>query len=74
MNAAAGAPPPFPWGAVLHTGLCLLRLPPSVFWAMSPREFFAAAGGLMPHGKAPSRSRFEALAAAFPDRRASYGE
>ena len=25
---AAGAPKPFPWDAALHTGLCLLRLPP----------------------------------------------
>lgn len=66
MNAAAGAPKPFPWGAALHTGLCLLRLPPPVFWAMTPREFFAAAGGLRP-AAGLSRGGLEALMAAFPD-------
>lgn len=65
---AAGAPKPFPWDAALHTGLCLLRLPPPVFWAMTPREFFAAAGGLRPPASAPSRRDLAALMAAFPDR------
>ncbi|MCX8998460.1 phage tail assembly chaperone [Rhizobiaceae bacterium BDR2-2] len=68
MNAAAGAPKPFPWDEALHTGLCLLRLPPPVFWTMTPREFIAAAGGLRPRGLGPSRPAFEALMAAFPDR------
>lgn len=34
---------------------------------MTPREFFAAAGGLKPRGAGPSRGDFEALMRAFPD-------
>ncbi|MGG2476230.1 rcc01693 family protein, partial [Rhizobium sp. BR5] len=36
---------PFPWAAVIHTGLCLLRLSSETFWLMTPREFFAMTGG-----------------------------
>lgn len=67
MNTAAGAPQPFPWAAVLHTGLCLLRMPPNTFWTMTPREFFAAAGGLKPRGDAPTRTDLAGLMAHFPD-------
>ncbi|MBB4104855.1 rcc01693 family protein [Allorhizobium borbori] len=69
MSAAAGAPGPFPWGEALHAGLCLLRLPPAVFWAMTPREFFAATGGLKPRGAAPARGDLDALMREFPDRK-----
>ncbi|WP_349017674.1 phage tail assembly chaperone [Rhizobium sp. 32-5/1] len=35
----------FPWADVLHLGLCLLRLSPTNFWAMTPREFLWPAAG-----------------------------
>lgn len=51
-------------------GLGVLGLPPSVFWAMTPREFASAvrgrtgAGG---QGRAPDRARLEAMMARYPD-------
>jgi uncharacterized phage protein (TIGR02216 family) len=49
LNAAAARStdartPPFPWGAVLHFGLGLLRLPTDVFWSLSLRELSALGG------------------------------
>ncbi|OJF95909.1 hypothetical protein AX760_18910 [Pararhizobium antarcticum] len=58
---------PFPWADVLHLGLCLLRLSPSDFWAMTPRELFAAGGWCKPRVGVPDRSGLEALMGAFPD-------
>jgi len=60
-------PGPFPWASALHTGLCLLRLPPSIFWAMTPVEFYAAAGGLAPSAAALSRAGLAEMMARFPD-------
>ncbi|WP_455272249.1 rcc01693 family protein [Rhizobium herbae] len=60
-------PPPFPWGPVIHAGLCLLRLSAKDFWLMTPREIQAALGGLRPAGTVPDRFGMEALMAAFPD-------
>lgn len=68
MNAAAGeaATRPFPWSAVIHTGLCLLRLSSETFWRLTPREFFAMTGGnAVPHG--PDRQEMEAMMRRFPD-------
>ena len=52
----------------MAAGLGLLRLPPSVFWAMTPRELAAA---LAWHtGGAPTpltRAVFQDLRAQFPD-------
>ncbi|URK88205.1 phage tail assembly chaperone [Rhizobium sp. RCAM05350] len=71
MRAAAGKAdglsPPFPWGPVIHAGLCLLRLPAQDFWSMTPREIQAALGGLRPAAAVPARSGVEMLMAAFPD-------
>ena len=71
MKAAAGeaglGPLAFPWEAVIHAGLCLLRLPANDFWAMTPREMQAALGGLRPGSAAPDRGGLEALMEAFPD-------
>ena len=36
-------------------------MPPQTFWTMTPREFFAAAGGLKPRGDAPSRRELAGL-------------
>lgn len=62
---------PFPWDAVLHVGLGLLRLSPRDFWRMSPREFAAAAGALHPTAAgAPGRlvrRDLEKLIERFPD-------
>ncbi|MCV9963462.1 phage tail assembly chaperone [Pararhizobium sp. BT-229] len=69
MRAAAGegVQEPFPWGAAMHAGLCLLRLPQRDFWAMTPRELWAAMGGSRPRGPVPERAGLEALMGAFPD-------
>jgi len=54
----------------MEAGLGALRLPPSVFWAMTPRELDAALRGAfgvrLPH-VAPSRSELAALMGAYPD-------
>jgi uncharacterized phage protein (TIGR02216 family) len=52
---------------VLHTGLCLLRLSPDTFWAMTPVEFFAAAGGMVPRAAGFSRDGLAEMMARFPD-------
>ncbi len=59
---------PFPWRSVLHIGLCLLRLPPQDFWALTPIELFAMAGGLKPQPPRLDRAGLEALMRVFPDR------
>jgi uncharacterized phage protein (TIGR02216 family) len=51
----------------MHTGLCLLRLSPKDFWALTPREFFAASGGFLPRAPAFSRGGLDALMRDFPD-------
>ena len=71
MNAAAARstdarPQPFPWGAALHFGLGLLRLPPNIFWALSVREFLALGGG-MRSGDGIDRRGLEALMEKWPD-------
>jgi uncharacterized phage protein (TIGR02216 family) len=57
----------FPWDAVIHVGLCLLRLPPKDFWALTPVEFFAVAGGARTREAVMARDGLEALMRAFPD-------
>ncbi|MCO5083441.1 MAG: phage tail assembly chaperone [Rhizobiaceae bacterium] len=50
-------------------GLGVLRLSPSAFWAMTPREFERAVNFTMPkRGEAPGRAVLSRLMAAFPDR------
>jgi uncharacterized phage protein (TIGR02216 family) len=58
---------PFPWDAVLHAGLCLLRLPPADFWALTPVEFFVMTGGTRPRGMVTGRAELDELMQAFPD-------
>lgn len=56
----------FDWAALMAAGLRGLRLPPEVFWRLSPAEL----GFLLGHGTgaAPlTRERLEALAQAYPD-------
>jgi uncharacterized phage protein (TIGR02216 family) len=57
----------FPWDAVIHVGLCRLRLPPRDFWALTPVEFFAMAGGARSRETVMARDGLKALMRAFPD-------
>jgi uncharacterized phage protein (TIGR02216 family) len=55
---------------VIHVGLGLLRLSPRDFWAMTPREFAAAAG--LSGGSSsppPTRDDLVRLMREFPDER-----
>ena len=69
MTAAAGGreAEPFPWEAVMHAGLCLLRLTPDVFWRLTPVEFFAMTGGLRPRSPEMGRDGLEGLMGRYPD-------
>ncbi len=63
-------PEPFPWDEAMEAGLGTLRLAPSVFWAMTPRELEAALRGAYGVSRVPRampRSDLAALMAAFPD-------
>ncbi len=51
----------------MHVGLCVLRLSPDTFWALSPREFLAATGGLRPITPIMERAGLDALMRQFPD-------
>lgn len=64
--------PPFPWSAVLHFGLGLLRLSPEVFWALSLREL-AALGGAMRVIPALDRDGLSALMRRWPDQEKQVG-
>lgn len=55
---------PFPWAQAIHAGLCLLRLDPKTFWALSPSEFHAMTGGAMPK----VTLQLVELMARYPDR------
>nr|WP_317208268.1 rcc01693 family protein [Rhizobium halophilum] len=73
LRAAAGGryASPFPWETVMHTGLCLLRLSPDVFWRLTPVEFSAMTGGLRPRPPEMAREGLEGLMRRFPDGKAS---
>lgn len=62
---------PIDWPGLMRLGLGALRLPPEVFWSMSPVEFRLAlegAGLLAQHDPSPMDHRtLEALMAAHPD-------
>jgi uncharacterized phage protein (TIGR02216 family) len=66
-DVQAGEARAFPWDAVIHVGLCRLRLSPRDFWALTPVEFFAMAGGARPRDVAMARDGLEALMRVFPD-------
>lgn len=54
----------------MTVGLGLLRLAPSAFWAMTPREMAAAMGTPRTRpGIAPGRARLAELMTVFPDRK-----
>ncbi|MEM6664375.1 MAG: rcc01693 family protein [Pseudomonadota bacterium] len=61
---------PVDWGALMRLGLGTLRLPPDVFWAMTPREFQCAlegAGLSLGADAIPDRDALDRMMAAFPD-------
>ena len=55
----------FPWAELMSLGLGQLRLAPDAFWAMSPRELFAAAGVRL--ASPMKREVLDDLIARFPD-------
>lgn len=57
------------WALMMRLGLGALRLPPEVFWAMTPVEFACALEGAGLVGTAPSMTRhdLDALMARYPD-------
>lgn len=54
------------WPELMALGLGRLRLAPEAFWAMTPREFAAAAGVGAPRGRC-RRADLLRLLARFPD-------
>ncbi len=65
------------WPGLMRAGLGALRLPPEVFWAMTPVEFLRAlegAGLLTAPTGALTRADLAALMAAYPDRPIERGE
>jgi uncharacterized phage protein (TIGR02216 family) len=61
-------PAALPWDRIIGYGLGVLRLSPSAFWKMTPREFAlaveAVTGGM---AGAIDRHDFAALMRSFPD-------
>ena len=53
----------------MHFGLCMLRLAPRDFWAMTPRELTALAGAARPVS-APDRARMIEMMNKWPDKEA----
>lgn len=65
MNDARDAPA-LDWRALMRAGLCHLRLPPTVFWALTPAELRLMLG--QDSGDRPlARDGLQALMRAFPD-------
>ena len=65
-----GEPAPFPWADIMRLGLGVLRLTPSQFWAMTPRELDAALHGLLgppASALAPPRTTLDTLMRRYPD-------
>jgi uncharacterized phage protein (TIGR02216 family) len=51
----------------MHAGLCLLRLKPTDFWALTPRELAAMSGAWRPVATVLQRAGLQALMHQFPD-------
>ena len=77
MSAAAASSPaardsrpasPFPWDEAMELGFGVLRLSSRAFWALTPRELFAASRALFGSGaNAADRATLRRLMDAFPD-------
>ena len=59
----------FPWDEAMRLGFGVLRLSPTEFWGLTPRELAAAFEGISgrARGGAPGREVLDRLMAAFPD-------
>ena len=70
MSGSGRSREPFAWSQAMAFGLGVLKLPPAVFWAMTPHELRAALighyGRRLPQA-APSRDDLASLMARFPD-------
>lgn len=66
-SPARTSPMAFPWDEAMGAGLGLLRLPPSDFWRLTPRELAAALGAFSPRRPALDRDGLSTLMARFPD-------
>jgi uncharacterized phage protein (TIGR02216 family) len=52
----------------MRFGLGVLRLSPRAFWALTPRELFAASEGVFgPRPGPPARKRLDEMMRRFPD-------
>ena len=59
---------PFPWSDAMQFGFGVLRLSSKDFWAMTPRELFAAYMAFQPTHSAPiERETLNDLIRQFPD-------
>ncbi len=56
------------WPGLMRLGMSRLRISPQEFWEMTPVELLLMAG-LDEGPQGFSRARFEALSAAYPDKR-----
>ncbi|MCB1332323.1 MAG: phage tail assembly chaperone [Roseivivax sp.] len=54
------------WPALMRAGLVGLRLPPAVFWALTPAELMLMLGQV-PGGDGMTRARLADLLRAYPD-------
>ncbi|MFU0506643.1 rcc01693 family protein [Pseudaminobacter sp. NGMCC 1.201702] len=69
LEAAAASTNEFPWDEVMAAGFGLLRLPPTTFWGMTPREFERAMSVLSGRANAaPRRADLAELMRVFPDK------
>ncbi|MEO9341124.1 phage tail assembly chaperone [Mesorhizobium sp. SB112] len=57
----------------MAAGFGLLRLSPSTFWAMTPRELERAMSVLPQRAVAPARADLAALMREFPDKENEHG-
>ncbi len=55
------------WPGLMRAGIGGLRLPPAVFWALTPHELVVLLG-IETAGLPMGRARLEELARAYPDR------
>lgn len=59
--------PKIAWRKLVHLGLVDLRLPPDVFWSLTPAELMVIAGVDTVAASTLSRSGLDALVELFPD-------
>jgi uncharacterized phage protein (TIGR02216 family) len=58
---------PASWQELMAFAFGVLKLTPDIFWAMTPREFDAAATPYLPVDTGTKRGALAALMQAFPD-------